>query len=198
MRRRLLNLLTALSLLLCVAAALMWARSYRVGENWRWDNNARGLERSLYSVRGQLSFYDAWWDPAATDAASGQPAPPPNKPTRFTYHRWANPTAANLGRVQVLLADKSGRAYGPRFGLALFLFWPGSHGIYHVEVMIPYWLVTLLPVAPPALWLLLWRRRRRTRGRICLRCGYDLRATPGRCPECGTVAANPATAGAGG
>ena len=188
MTRRLLSLLTALSLLLCVAAAAMWVRSYWVSENWRWDNDGKGIERSLYSMRGQLSFYRASYDPVAMASVAGRPAAPPDTPVHFVYRRFAN-SASLAGRVQVLLSNPSGRAYGPRYGLALFLFWPDGYGIHHVEVMAPYWLVTLPLAAPPLLWLRSRRKRRgRMRGRVCIRCGYDLRATPERCPECGFMA----------
>src|SRR5688572_12159553 len=37
-----------------------------------------------------------------------------------------------------------------------------------------------------------WDREQRLRRGLCLRCCYDLRATPGRCPECGAVPAGKA------
>ncbi len=55
--------------------------------------------------------------------------------------------------------------------------------------VVPYWFLSLAFSIGPLLWLraTLRRRRagkRRSAGR-CARCGYDLRATPDRCPECG-------------
>jgi hypothetical protein len=52
----------------------------------------------------------------------------------------------------------------------------------------PYWFWCMLTLLVPARRSIGWirGRHRSSRGR-CARCGYDLRATPNRCPECGTV-----------
>jgi hypothetical protein len=54
------------------------------------------------------------------------------------------------------------------------------------SVWIPHWFLALLFAVLPALHLrALIRSRRLHRAGYCPRCGYDLRATPERCPECG-------------
>jgi hypothetical protein len=56
------------------------------------------------------------------------------------------------------------------------------------ELILAHWLVLLLVAAPAvSVGLRSLARRRMLRPGHCLTCGYDLRATPDRCPECGTA-----------
>jgi len=83
-----------------------------------------------------------------------------------------------------------------RFGRAISFIDPTSRkrmvattdrGTYYMDVL-------PLFCALPCAWLILQTMRRRTKARnalTCSKCGYDLRATPDRCPECGTSAIGP-------
>ena len=52
----------------------------------------------------------------------------------------------------------------------------------------PLWFLLLVFSAPPVLWLRNHLQARRAlRVGHCPVCGYDLRTTPDRCPECGAV-----------
>jgi hypothetical protein len=54
---------------------------------------------------------------------------------------------------------------------------------------VPHWACAVAAGVLPIMWCFNRTRssgRRRARG-LCFHCGYDLRATPDRCPECGAV-----------
>lgn len=60
---------------------------------------------------------------------------------------------------------------------------------YYWGAALPLWLLVILCGTYPAMrWVLRpsLKHVRLARG-LCVRCGYDLRATPERCPECGTA-----------
>jgi hypothetical protein len=74
----------------------------------------------------------------------------------------------------------------------------GGSGSFSYEALAPgrywgtyitYWPVFCALLAVTAGCFALWRRTRRRPPGFCVVCGYDLRATPDRCPECGTLVA---------
>jgi hypothetical protein len=75
---------------------------------------------------------------------------------------------------------------GAKLGFATQAWEDGWYGQTR-SFQIPHWAIAL-----PVVVVLAWQIRRRMRRHIpgtCQFCGYDLRATPERCPECGTAPA---------
>jgi hypothetical protein len=79
--------------------------------------------------------------------------------------------------------------YGTRYSKRLLGFgtdvqWPEYGGRY---VNVPHWFFALCLAGMGVLFGRAWWRRRERSGGRCRVCGYDMRATPQRCPECGEV-----------
>jgi hypothetical protein len=198
MKRRLLRFgftaLSALSLLLCVAVGVMWVRGQRSADWFHWTQTSEHEWRREtlvaagdgFYVSHQWFFFDAPGharkyaaDLGATSGFSHKASQPQENP--YTGSFWNR-----LG-------------FGMRPGtLRTGTASDGPYRYVFSHAHVPYWFVLVVLSAPFWLWLARARiRRRRARqARLgqCLQCGYDLRATPGRCPECGTPASAEASA----
>jgi hypothetical protein len=53
------------------------------------------------------------------------------------------------------------------------------------QIICPTWAVIAVLLLPMGLWAGIGWRQRRVKAGYCANCGYDLRASPERCPECG-------------
>ena len=189
MRRRLFNIAVVVSLLLFVAGAVVWLQSYWVIHNV-----------SGYTAAKNGAAFD--WTSVSANLGWGG--------ITFRRTRTVNDTTE--------MRTTSGMSYDshpveagwekPRVGTGTFRNWLGF-GIWHGKGMtgsgpkpptvfnqdftfvhVPMCVPLLLTMAFPLIALKRHRRqRRRLRLGLCQTCGYDLQATPQRCPECGTTAA---------
>ena len=203
MKRWLFNILAALSLGLCVIMAGFWLRSYWREDTLNWyfaqqrspprviapDPYRFGIEAEVqprgpawvihsyevFSTRGSLRFqFDSRQLP------SGQTWTAP-------HHAWSwYSTAPPVDRP-------CGTDFLSRMGIAVGSFATplGPQQLMRGQwLAIPHWLVCALTTLLPAWWSFRRLRQRhriarRRKNGLCLNCGYDLRASKERCPECG-------------
>jgi len=197
-RRRLVNLLTLLSLLLCMAAVALWVRSQFVSDYVAYDGP---VDPGLYArcwislSTGKLSaaverrYSDSPPEREAAAAAAGESIPSLGPPfwrtavpyfitSPYTGAYWSERFRWNFGLPRL-----------DRFRLVRSNL-PGGGGVTldRWGVTIPFWCPAVLFALPPLRWEL--RRRtanRRKRLGLCRHCGYDLKDNQsGVCPECGT------------
>ena len=69
--------------------------------------------------------------------------------------------------------------------------WTHSDVWFEGMIGVPTWVLSLVLAILPLTWVIASvRQKKHTRFSMsCAQCGYDLRATPDRCPECGAVPA---------
>ena len=172
MQRRLLNIATAASLAICLALLAMivisywWAMALERRESMRDD--CAGISRGLIGYARIIALtpdaafpYPLGWSVAAYRAGD-----------------YASRTRAQGGgaRAGFGFVDRTFR-------------WGAGSSNHYTCILIPAWLPAAIAAMLPA-WRLHRARRRavRLRDGRCPACGYDLRATPDRCPECGAGA----------
>lgn len=215
--KRLYNIFVALLLILAIAAGMGWFYSIKHERTFRWSHHIRPFfdeQNDLVRGFGLDSYWSLSWahgrvtvsnEYSADGDTSGYQSPPgfpiddqlaeqfkriwsrpiEEQDRELNHHGFDTPEAdacdENLwwGR----------RGFGWENSRPLPPYpqnFPGGDG--RLACTMPMWAILFPLLILPAFKLrTLIRRRRRIAAGKCVRCGYDLRASPGRCPECGKV-----------
>jgi hypothetical protein len=187
MKRLLFNLLAGVSLLACLSFVGVGIRSFWALDQWLYyldqvQPPTVSLERMI--VQSGLGGIQFQHDISAYSYGVGNQ--PPQRTSGFGHR--AYPAEYPQPPAQVGARTILGFYFG--HGILPLPGDPGANTERYLLIVVPIWSLIVLTAVLPVMGFIRWRRERR-RARIeaglCLTCGYDLRATPDRCPECGTV-----------
>jgi hypothetical protein len=168
LRRWLVNGFVAVSLLLCALGIIFWTGSYFISDDFLFSHRQTLI---CISSRPHVAILTIIRDTSAF----------PNRsvfvPTKQGFSHQS--TISRGYNLWPLSLPWHGFGWEYRGSLP----WPN-----YFQISFPFWfLVPLLGgVASAPWWPEAFRQILHKKGH-CVRCGYDLRATPDRCPECGRI-----------
>ena len=169
-KRRLFSLLSAVSLLLCAAVLLRWNQTRRNAE-WLFGISTGGdtylAAWQMRSIGSNVFFGTAVslsWGGGYRDG-------------NYIQHY-------SLAGIRFSKATESAPAYGSSTEDRT-----GDPGLEFYDLTMPLWLLMGALLVLPLWWTGARCRRRSSPPGLCQTCGYDLRASPDRCPECGSLTA---------
>lgn len=157
--RRLYIILTVLSGVLCAAAVAMWVRSEGRADGYLWHNPNSDTWRYLGSQRGQIFIENGR---VGFTGFESYPLAPETAEMPWETFRWNCPGIEYKSCEKASWSREGFWFIGVRFWLIASVF-AITTGLFY------RWL-------PGAI-----------RPGHCRRCGYDLRATLAKCPECGAT-----------
>ena len=191
MPRRLLNLATVLSMLLCVAACAAAVVARRGGFCVGWERRstwlapgAEGSDGRSYSIQGIADRLML----VSTVSATSYPNDRENPTVITTSSSHFFCTSRETQQGMAPTADPT--TYPTRLGFARMNenVWPSSHSGAHFDALIfPPWLpMAVTGVLPGVIAVRNLRRQVAVPHGPCLACGYNLTGNvSGVCPECG-------------
>lgn len=167
------------SFVLSAGVCALWVRSHFVVDHWllmRGSAYRKAVRdwHEVYSDSGLIAVFICW------DSRTPPPGPRP----------W---------RTEWIRIPPGEITEERRFPQRLVWFEFNSHSKVSPNVpfweqwnlRLPHWSIALPLSLPSIIWLARTvsrrRRLRRRRALLCERCGYDLRGSTGRCPECGSA-----------
>ena len=197
-QRWLFNGTAAISLLVFLSSSILWIRSYWRGDTLQWNKLYFSATVPKTEDPPPTGYYDLYFSSGAG---------------YFSMHSSAQTYYPTHGMIDILFDPNQGISYGcDHFPLRQQLNplpigvspndkwnrWNHA-GIQYVSVVSPgshetlfdiawIYIVAISTLMPTRKMLAVMRNRRMMRrAGLCHSCGYDLRATPDRCPECGAV-----------